>query len=141
MPYCNECGNEVSATDKRCSKCGTLIEPIEQPPGVKKGQNEGSTRQYHNIEFALAIITVVLSVFAISQTNFDYAYIAPEILYAILFFIFIGIIGAILTRYYAKPGAIIVLITTFLLIFSGIPGMVLAVIFSGITLIVAFVLN
>lgn len=132
MPYCPECGNKVSITDKRCSKCGQKLTVIE-PPGTDKS--------HHNIVFALAIITLVLTIFSISQSINDYSFQYSGLLLFVLILILIDLIGAILSRYYAKPGSIIVLIATFMLILFGIHGMALAVIFSVITVVVAFVLN
>lgn len=132
MPYCPECGNKTSITDKRCSKCGQKLTVIEPPVPDKS---------HHNIVFALAIITLVLTIFSVSQSLNDYSFAYSNLLLFVLVLLLIGIIGAILSRYYAKPGSIIVLITIFMLILFGIRGMTLAIVFSVITVVVAFVLN
>ena len=132
MPYCPECGNKTSITDKRCSKCGKKLTDVK-PPKIDKS--------HHNIVFALAIITIVLTIFSVSQSLNDYSFAYSGLLLFVLVLLLIGIIGAILSRYYAKPGSIIVLITALVLILFGIRGMALAIVFSVITLVAAFVLN
>lgn len=142
--YCPECGNEVSITDKRCSKCGTKLDDnIDSKDFVDKikGTPKDSNKTHHNIEFGLAIITIVLTVFSVSQSLNDYSFTNTNLLLFVLILIFIGIIGTIITRYFAKPGATIVLISCFLLILSGVKNMSLPIIFSVITIIVAFILN
>ena len=140
MAYCPECGNEVSISDKRCSKCGYKLVPgdFEEIKGEIKQKID---RSHHNIEFALAIITMVLWVLSISQSLNDYSYTGTGVLGIVILVLAIGIIGAIVTRYYAKPGAITVLIVSFILIIFGINPIVLPLIFSIITVVVAFVLN
>lgn len=143
MPYCHECGNKISATDKRCSKCGTLVdldEPVDEDNKIND-EVKISSSKYNNIEFALAIVAIVLSVFAVSQSIADFSYFDPIVIYFILFIILIGIIGAILIRYFAKPGAIILLIVGFMLVLSGIQNMILPIIFYVVVAIVAFVRN
>ena len=147
MPYCPECGNKISITDKRCSKCGTKLPSATIPgpddivKGVKIGSNNPEGKKRHNIEFVLAIITIVLAVLYISQSMDSYHFANIELVYFVLILVFVGVIGAIITRYYAKPGAIILLITIFMLVFCGIQNMYLAIIFAVITAIVSFVLN
>ena len=75
---CPECGKKVSITDKRCSKCGTklskeLFEDIPNANEFVSNLNNNTQkikdRKYHNIEFALAIITVVLTVVSIYNNS------------------------------------------------------------------------
>ena len=148
MPYCPECGKKVSITDKRCSKCGTKLskELFEDIPNAnefvsKLNDNKPNLkeRKYHNIEFALAIITLVLTVYAISLLNLTY--MSSETVSFILLLLLIGVIAAIIIRYYAKFGAIILLLVGFILILGGPEVMALPMIFYIITAIVAFVLN
>ena len=139
MPYCPECGNEISITDKRCSKCGYKIMPIDIN-GIKEDIKTNVDRSHHNIEFILAIITMVLWVFSVSQSN-GYSLVTSGLLSLVLIILVIGVIGAIVTRYYAKPGAITVLICSLVLIIFGINTVYLPILFSIITVVVAFVLN
>ena len=139
MSYCPECGNEVSKTDKRCSKCGYKLMP-DDFENFKKNIKTNVDKSHHNIEFVLAIITMVLWVFSVSQSN-DYSLMTSGLLSIVLIILIIGVIGAIVTRYYAKPGAITVLIVSLILIIFGISDIFLPIIFSIITLVVAFVLN
>lgn len=148
MPYCPECGKKVSITDKRCSKCGTKLskELFEDIPNAnefvsKLNDNKPNLkeRKYHNIEFALAIITLVLTVYAISLLNLTY--MSSETVSFILLLLLIGVIASIIIRYYAKFGAIILLLVGFILILGGPEVMALPMIFYIITAIVAFVLN
>ena len=146
MPYCPECGKKVSITDKRCSKCGTklskeLFEDIPKPNEFVSNINNTKERKYHNIEFALAIVTIILAVFSICQTLNTYSMeVSTDLITITLVLILIGVIAAILTRYYAKVGAVILLIIGIVLILSGLIG-ILPIIFFIITVIVAFVLN
>lgn len=144
MPYCPECGKEVSITDKRCSKCGTKLTDIPEP-AVVKGKIEGmfgtSDKSHHNIEFAMAIFTIVLMVFSVSQYSSKYSFTNPDVFFLMLFFVIIGILGAILTRYFAKPGALIVLGICIFFMILGLPGIFLAIIFAVLTVIIAFKLN
>lgn len=148
MPYCPECGNKVSITDKRCSKCGTKLskELFEDIPKANEfvsnlnvNPQRSKDRKYHNIEFALAIITLVLTVYAISLLNLTY--MSSETVSFILLLLFIGVIAAIIIRYYAKFGAIVLLLVGFILILGGPEVMALPMIFYIITAIAAFVLN
>ena len=146
MPYCPECGKKVSITDKRCSKCGTklskdLFEDIPKPNEFVSNASNIKERKYHNIEFALAIITIFISVFSVYYTLNTYSIeISSDLISLTLFLILIGVIAAIFTRYYAKPGAVILLIIGILLILTGLIG-ILPIIFFIITVVVAFVLN
>ena len=130
MPYCPECGNKTSITDKRCSKCGTKLMETPTPDP-----------SHHNIEFALAIISIVLWGFAISISINDYFFVSSGELLIVVGLLAIGIIGAIGTRYYAKPGAITVLIVGLIFVILGISDIFWPMVFSVITLIVAFYLN
>ena len=150
MPYCPECGKKVSITDKRCSKCGTklskdLFEDIPNANQFVSQLNEttqkSNERKYHNIEFALAIITVVLTVFFITQSTYSYSGMYSEnLLLIVLGLILLAIIAAIITRYFAKLGAILLLMVGVLLLLFGF-NIMLPMIFYVITAVVAFVLN
>ncbi len=151
MPYCPECGKKVSITDKRCSKCGTKLlkeffddtpKPNEFVSKLKDNTQNTNKRKYHNIEFALAIISIILTVIAIAQSTSGYSFVGQEsVILFILLLIFIGVIAAIVTRYYAKFGAILLLIIGVLLILFGLVNTLLPMIFYVITVVVAFVLN
>ena len=151
MPYCPECGKKVSITDKRCSKCGTKLlkeffddnpKPNEFVSKLKDNTQNTNKRKYHNIEFALAIISIILTVIAIAQSTSGYSFVGQEsVILFILLLIFIGVIAAIVTRYYAKFGAILLLIIGVLLILFGLVNTLLPMIFYVITAVVAFVLN
>ena len=74
MPYCPECGKEVSITDKRCSKCGKklskeLFEDIPKPNEFVSSLNDDSknltNKKYDNSEIAVAIIVIVLAIIGI----------------------------------------------------------------------------
>ena len=149
MPYCPECGKKVSITDKRCSKCGTklskeLFEDIPKANEFVSNLNDNTQklkdRKYHNIEFALAIITVVLTVISLSHSLNGY-YVSESLVPLILLLILLAVIAAIITRYYAKLGAVILLIIGFLLILFGALYTIIPIIFYIITAVVAFVLN
>lgn len=148
MPYCPECGKKVSITDKRCSKCGTklskeLFEDIPKANEFVSQLNDNTqktkNRKYHNIEFALALITVILTALSISITSETY-YMSENVLLLFIIFIFVGIIAAIITRYYAKTGAIILLLVGVMFTLSGFIG-IIPIIFYIITVVAAFYLN
>ena len=86
MPYCDNCGNRVSITDKRCSKCGNKLDSI--PPIVEPNETIltrikrfFSPEPYHNIEFILALIGVLLSVLAIPNSFNSYSYAYSNLFY------------------------------------------------------------
>lgn len=148
MPYCPECGKKVSITDKRCSKCGTklskeLFDDIPNPnefvSQLKENTPNIKDRKYHNIEFALAIITVVLTVYSISQVLLTNN-VSDSVIQFIFIMIIIAITAAIITRYYVKSGAILLLLVGFILILFGFNA-ILPILFFIITAVVAFVLN
>ena len=143
MPYCPECGNKVSITDKRCSKCGEKLALGTIGDGIKETNpiKRNSSKKYHNIEFALAIITVVFSFFAVTSSYYDYSFMSSRLSLFVLLVILIGVIAAIVTRYHAKVGSIILLLTVFALILFGAQQMILAIVFAVLTAIVAFALN
>ena len=148
MPYCPECGNEVSRSDKRCSKCGTLL-TSDFFANIPKAENlvsnitatkpkDPNKRNYHNIEFILAIIAVILSVYSISLLPLDYNIVATNLIFLVVIPIILGVIGAFVVRYYAKTGAIILLITVISLVFIGVYDF-LPLLFYVITIILCFV--
>ena len=146
MPYCPECGNKISITDKRCSKCGIKLTPdiisdteefIDNINPVKKG----SSKKYNTIEFILAIIAVVLTVLSLSQALSGYSLMEYNVLILVLILVLIGVIAAIITRYHAKIGSILLLVTIFIFVILGVQQMILPIIFAVATAIVAFVLN
>ena len=139
MPYCDECGNEVSITDKRCSKCGSELNPIPKVDFVTKIKNFLSPEKYHNIEFILALIAVVLSVLAIPSSFNSYSYTYSDLLILILVALFVAVLGAIIIRYHARTGAIIILIAGFALVLFGMQSMFLPLIFYIFAAILAFI--
>ena len=140
MRYCDQCGNEVSYTDKRCSKCGNKL-TSEPPIGTPKDDWIGSIRspEYHNIEFILAIIAIILTVLSIPSSINDYSFTYNGFLIYVLISLFVAVIGTIVIRYHAKIGAIILLIASFSLIFFGLYNMYLALIFFIMAAILAFI--
>lgn len=146
MPYCDECGNEVSVTDKRCSKCGNELNLIPPRPPIKPVEedifttikNFFSPEPYHNIEFILALIGVVFTVIAVSQSINDYSFMYSNFLLFVLISLFVSVMGAILIRYHAKSGAIIILFASFSLMLFGVQHMLMALIFCMIAAVLAF---
>lgn len=147
MPYCDNCGKEVSITDKRCSKCGNELNPIVPDGGVDGGINGIITKikrffspqPHHNIEFILAFIAVLLSVLSLPYSLSNYSYMHQDLTFLILFLLFVAVVGAIIIRYHAKVGAVIILLAGFSLVLFGMQGMFLALIFYIIAAILAFV--
>ena len=146
MPYCEQCGNEVSVTDKRCSKCGNKLNYIPNSEDVSKGVDNVYTKikrfispnPYHNIEFILALIGIVFIAISIPQITANYTIQLSNFLHYIILLMFTDIIGVIVIRYYAKSGAIILLIATFLLFILGVMS-VIGLIFIIIAVILAFI--
>ena len=150
MPYCPECGNEVSITDKRCSKCGTKITPDlfnDIPTSSDFFSNftvnkphDPNAKAYNNIEFILALIAVILAVLSVSNSSIvnNYFITASQLIFVIFIPILIGLIGAFIVRYYAKTGAVILLISLIGLIIVGIYDF-LPLIFYILTIILCFV--
>ena len=146
MPYCEQCGNEVSVTDKRCSKCGNKLNYIPNSEDVSNGIDNIFTRikrffssnPHHNIEFILALIGIVFIVLSIPQIMDNYGFQYANLLQYILIVMISEIIGVIVIRYYAKIGAIILLIATFLLFTFGVMSGI-GLIFIIIAIILAFI--
>ena len=140
MPYCDECGNEVSITDKRCSKCGNKLSPVPGPEDIfAKIKRFFSPEPYHNIEFIIAIIAVIFTVLMIPNSINGFSLSSSNIFIYILIALLVAVIGAIIIRYYAKIGAILILFAAFSLILFGIQGMFFALIFYIIAAILAFI--
>lgn len=143
MPYCDECGNKVSVTDKRCSKCGKKLDIVGIDTDVGEPINKIkqflSPEPHHNIEFILALIGVLLSVLSIPDSLNSYAYTYSDLFLFVLIALFVAVIGAILIRYHAKIGAVVILISGFSLVLFGIQGMALALVFFIIAAVLAFV--
>ena len=146
MPYCEQCGNEVSVTDKRCSKCGNKLNYIPNTEDVSNGIDNIFTRikrffspnPHHNIEFILALIGIVFIALSIPQIMDNYGFQYANLLQYILIVMISEIIGVIVIRYYAKIGAIILLIATFLLFTFGVMSGI-GLIFIIIAIILAFI--
>ncbi len=146
MPYCDQCGNEVSVTDKRCSKCGNKLNYIPNSEDLSNGIDNIYTKikrflspnPHHNIEFILSLIGILFIVISISLIMDNYGFQYSNLLQYIIILMFIDIIGVIVIRYYAKIGGIILLITTFLLFILGVT-VGIGLVFIIIAVILAFI--
>lgn len=147
MPYCDQCGNKVSITDKRCSKCGNKLDSLPTPDDVSNGI-EGiftkikrffSTEPYRNIEFILALIGFVFILFSLPEAMSIYGFASSDFFKYLIIALIADFIGVIVIRYYAKIGAVIILIASFSIFILGVMDIGFAFVFIIIAAILAFV--
>ena len=149
MPYCPKCGTEVSENDNHCRKCGKNLNssvrgnPISKGKDVIDGARNWYSRRHNTIEFIIALIALIFALLSIPQAFSSYSFSSESvnIMLFMLLVIIIAVLATFLTRYYARTGSIILLISLFILLVLGIEDLFMAIFISIIAVIVSFVLN
>ena len=149
MPYCPKCGNEVSENDNHCHECGNKLKSsvrgnfINTGKDVIDGARSWYSRRHNTIEFIITLIALVFTLLAIPQMFSSYSFSSESvnIMLFILLIVIIAVLATFLTRYYARSGSIILLISLVILAVLGIENLFTAIFISIIAVIVSFVLN
>ena len=149
MPYCPKCGTEVSENDNHCRKCGKNLNssvrgnPINKGKDVIDGARNWYSRRHNTIEFIVALVALVFALLTIPQAFSSYSFSSESvnIMLFILLVIIIAVLATFLTRYYARTGSIILLISLLILTVLGIENLFTSIFVSIIAVAVSFVLN
>ena len=140
MPYCPRCGSEVDENKNFCPKCGKQLnsEAVRNTPinNFKKWYS----KRHNNLEFVLALIALILAVMSISQF-FTLVPLTSNIITFILIVIIVALIATVFTRYHARTGSLMLLISLLVLFALGFGNLSGAILFAVIAVVVSFVLN
>ena len=99
------------------------------------------SKRHNNLEFALALIALILAVLVISQFFTIIPLGGDNLITFLLIVMIVAVIATVLTRYHARTGSLMLLISLLVLFVMGFGNLSGAVFFAGIAVVVSFVLN
>ena len=147
--FCPNCGEPIYSKGKNRGVYDTDIGGNDEKNGSDVFTDTGeqdtevvaTKSSKHTLEYVLTLIAFILTIVGIliSIINFNYYYNA-HISLALLSAI-IGLIGAIIIRYFPRIGAIFSIIAGFLVFLTNIPLIILIILFYAVSAVLCYARN
>ena len=141
MPYCPRCGSEVDENKNFCQKCGEQLNSQAVRNTHINNFKKWYSKRHNNLEFVLALIALILAVLVISQFFTIIPLGGDNLITFLLIVMVVAVISTVLTRYHARTGSLMLLISLLVLFVMGFGNLSGAVLFAVIAVVVSFVLN